>query len=231
MIYLTGDTHGQMKRIKLFCEKHNTSKDDILIILGDAGINYSLNENDKSLKRYLSNLPITLFCIHGNHEERPCNIKSYISKEFLNGQIMYEEEFPNILFGIDGEIYDMDGKNVLVIGGAYSVDKYYRIAFGQKWFPNEQPSKDIKMKTEYVVLNNKIDIVLSHTCPYKYMPVEWFISGIDQDTVDNSTEEWLDTIYEMVDDNLQKWYCGHFHGMKEIDKMVFMFENYKLLGD
>lgn len=231
MIYVTGDTHGKMSRIKLFCEKNKTSKDDILIILGDSGINYYQNERDKSIKKYLSALPITLFCIHGNHDERPQNIKTYINKEFLNAKVMYEKEFPNILFGIDGEIYNMDNKNVLVIGGAYSVDKQYRIIFGEKWFKDEQPSDEIKSKVENVILNSNIDIVLSHTCPYKYMPVEWFISGIDQGDVDNSTEKWLDTIYEKVDNNLKKWYCGHFHGMKEIDKMMFIFENYKILGD
>ena len=229
MIYLTGDTHGQMNRISLFCEKNQTTKDDILIILGDAGINYTLKKHDKVLKKYLSNLPITLFCVHGNHEERPYNIKSYVSKDFMNGKVMYEEEYPNILFALDGEIYNMDNKNVIVIGGAYSVDKIYRIAYGLKWFPDEQPSKKIKDYVEKQISNNKVDIVLSHTCPFRYMPIEWFISGIDQDEVDNSTEHWLDTIYEKLDHNLEKWYCGHFHGMKEIDKMVFMYENYKEL--
>ena len=39
MIYLTGDTHGNFDRIRRFCEINNTTKDDVLIILGDAGIN------------------------------------------------------------------------------------------------------------------------------------------------------------------------------------------------
>ena len=40
MIYLTGDTHGRFERIGIFCDKMQTSRDDILIILGDAGINF-----------------------------------------------------------------------------------------------------------------------------------------------------------------------------------------------
>lgn len=40
MIYLTGDTHGRFERIGVFCDKMQTSRDDILIILGDAGINF-----------------------------------------------------------------------------------------------------------------------------------------------------------------------------------------------
>jgi len=40
MIYLTGDPHGNFDRIKEFCGRLKTTKDDIMIILGDAGINY-----------------------------------------------------------------------------------------------------------------------------------------------------------------------------------------------
>lgn len=38
------------------------------------------------------------------------------------------------------------------------------------------------------------DIILSHTCPFKYEPREMFLAVIDQSTVDTSTERWLDTI-------------------------------------
>ena len=32
MIYITGDTHGQFERIKVFCEQFQTKREDILII-------------------------------------------------------------------------------------------------------------------------------------------------------------------------------------------------------
>ena len=35
MIYITGDTHARFDRVELFCKENNTSKEDILIILGD----------------------------------------------------------------------------------------------------------------------------------------------------------------------------------------------------
>lgn len=43
MIYITSDTHRDFYRL------HNLekTKDNMLIILGDAGINYCLNEEDK----------------------------------------------------------------------------------------------------------------------------------------------------------------------------------------
>lgn len=77
-------------------------------------------------------MSITVFCIHGNHETRPKSLSYYRESEWPGGTVYYEEDFPDILFAKDGEIYDFhdtDGNNIsaLVIGGAYSVDKFYRI--------------------------------------------------------------------------------------------------------
>lgn len=223
MVYITGDKHGTYDDVFEFCYKYKTTRADILIILGDAGINYFLNDNDYILKNSLLQLPITLFCIHGNHEERPENIITYKIKTFKMGIVYYEEEYPNILFAKDGEVYNFDNKKVLVIGGAYSVDKDYRLMMGYNWYESEQPNEQIKedVKSKLKEYNNKVDIILSHTCPFKYIPYEAFISGIDQSKVDNSTEKYLDEIEHKTTYSL--WYCGHYHIDKEIDKIIFMF--------
>ena len=225
MIYITGDTHARFDRVELFCKENNTSKDDILIILGDAGLNYYCNKKDKKLKEYVSSLPITIFSIHGNHEERPFNIDSYKLKDFCGGKVWVEEEYPNLLFAKDGEVYDFNGISTLVIGGSYSVDKFYRQMMGYMWFKDEQPSEEIKREVEEKLENIgwNIDCVLTHTTPVKYEPVEWFLSGVNQSTVDKSTELWLDIIEEKL--NYKKWYCGHYHGEKKIDKIEFMFNS------
>jgi 3-oxoacid CoA-transferase subunit A len=48
-----------------------------------------------------------------------------------------------------------------------------------------------------------------------------FLSGINQSTVDNSTEYFLDEIEKIT--NYKVWYCGHYHTDKKIDKIIFMF--------
>ena len=224
MIYITGDKHADFREVFYFCYANETTLDDILIVLGDAGINYYVNDKDNELKNSLKeHYPITFFFIHGNHEERPENIKTYKTKKFHEGIVYYEEDYPNILFAKDGEVYNFNNHKVLVIGGAYSVDKYFRLARGYNWYESEQPNDKTKNKVKKVLkdLDNKVDIILSHTCPYKYLPREMFLEGIDQSTVDNSTEYFLDEIEESTDYNL--WYCGHYHTDKEIDKIIFMF--------
>ena len=126
--YITGDTHGNFNRIEEFCSENDTTKEDVMIILGDAGINYWLDNTDRQLKNDLSSLDITLFCIHGNHEARPWEAGDYEEVMWNDGLVYMEEAYPNILFAKDGEIYNFHGKKVMAIGGAYSVDKYYRIS-------------------------------------------------------------------------------------------------------
>ena len=223
MIYITGDRHGDFSDLFDFTYQAKTTKDDVMIILGDAGINYYLDYRDILLKEKLRYLPVTLFCIHGNHEERPENIESYKTKEFAGGIVYYEEEYPNILFAKDGEIYDFDGYRVMPIGGAYSIDKDYRIASHKPWYISEQPNEEKKEYIRRKLRDNEIDVILSHTCPYKYMPFEAFIDGVDEVKVDKSTELFLDEIENTT--IYQRWYCGHFHVDKEIDKMKFMMHN------
>ena len=225
MIYITGDKHGDYTDVFKFCNKYKTSKNDILIILGDAGINYYLDERDYILKDSLKDLSITLFCIHGNHEARPARIPSYKQKYWNGGLVWYEDAYPGILFAKDGEIFDLEGLKHLVIGGAYSVDKYYRLRHGANWFPDEQPSDEIKRYVEQKIREKSFDIVLTHTCPFKYEPTEAFLPMIDQSLVDASTEHWLDQIEDKIE--YKAWFCGHWHIDKRIDAVHFLFHSFE----
>lgn len=184
MIYITGDTHGEFGRIEAFCRRFGTCREDVMVILGDAGINFS-------------------------------------------GGVVYQEEaYPSLLFAKDGEVFDLDGKQAIVMGGAYSIDKMVRLMYGYGWWPDEQPSEEVKRYVESRLdkLGWKVDVVLSHTVPLKYEPVEVFMAGVDQSRVDKSTEEWLDGIEDRLD--YGKWYCGHYHTEKKVGRVEIMFENF-----
>ena len=171
----------------------------------------------------------TLTAISSALGEEPTTIPSYVTKEWFGGAVWYEEEYPNILFAKDGEIYDIENIKHLVIGGAYSVDKFYRLHRGYGWWADEQPSAEIKRYVEQQIKEKEFDVILSHTCPFKYEPVETFLPGIDQSTVDTSTEEWLDKIEEIA--NYKAWYCGHWHIDKRIDKMHFLYHGVETSDD
>lgn len=80
----------------------------------------------------------------------------------FGGKAFIEEEYPNLIFTKDGEIYNIDGKCVLVIGGAYSVDKEYRLLYGHEWFKDEQLTKEEMNKILDKVKGKHFDIVLTH---------------------------------------------------------------------
>ena len=224
MIYITGDTHRDFSRVY----KLKKDCDNMLIVLGDVGINYYLNEEDKNCKEYLKKLKLKLFCVRGNHEERPENISTYKEVEMFGGKVFIEEEYPNLIFAKDGETYNIDGKKILVIGGAYSVDKQYRLLHGYKWFKDEQLTKEEMDTILEKVKGKHFDIVLTHTCPYKYEPREVFMQGLDQSKVDKSMEHFLDEIEENI--SYDKWYCGHYHTEKQVDKLEFMFGRIKIFN-
>ena len=222
MIYITGDTHREIYRL----HDIEKNKDNMLIILGDAGINYYLDERDKLLKEQLNSYNIKLFCVQGNYEERPENISTYKEVDMFGGKVFIEEEYPNLIFAKNGELYDIDNKKILVIGGAYSVDKNYRIIYGYPWFKNEQLRKEEMNNILNKYKGQHIDIVLSHTCPLKYEPTEVFMKGINQSDVDKSMEKFLDKVEESID--YDKWYCAHYHTEKQISKLEFMFGRIKV---
>ena len=70
-----------------------------------------------------------------------------------------------------------------------------------------------------------VDIILSHTCPLKYEPVEAFKLKLDQSKIDKTMEKFLDVVEEKID--YDKWYCGHYHIEKQVDKLEFMFGRIK----
>ena len=117
-------------------------------------------------------------------------------------------------------IYTIGKYRYIAIGGAYSVDKQWREP-NVSWWADEQPSSEIKAYVEQQLATQDVDAILSHTCPFKYIPTEMFLSGIKQSGVDQSTELWLDTIEERI--NYKAWFCGHWHTDKRIDKMHFLY--------
>lgn len=231
MIYITGDIHGDFRDLIAFCEANEVSKDDVIIILGDVGANFYLHGRDKQTKKKAAKIAATILCIHGNHEARPQSLPElYHEIEWRGGAVFVEDAWPNLLFAKDGEVYDLGGFKAIAIGGAYSIDWKWRVENDIPWFSDEQPDQVVKEHVEDVLskLDWKVDIVLSHTCPAKYTPIEAYFSGIDQSQVDKSTEEWLDTIEDRL--TYQRWYCGHWHINKHIDKMDFLFSHVEVFG-
>ena len=134
-------------------------------------------------------------------------------------------------------MYNFDGKEYLIVGGAHSIDKIKCLEDGLPFWEDEMPSDETKSlaKRNLALKDNKIYGILTHTCPIKYLPTEMFLSSrkiyeIPDDEksykpdIDRSTEQWLDTIEDTVEYKI--WFCGHYHIDKEIDNVIMM--NHKI---
>lgn len=252
-VIFTGDTHGDVAT-RLENIKRNMDnivpEETAVIIFGDAGLNYYLNKTDRKNKQRVSNIGIRVYCVRGNHEKRPQDVPGMVLvyDQDVNGFVYMEEKFPLIRYLVDGGEYTINGRTFLVIGGAYSVDKYYRLARSagcgfSGWFENEQLSAEERDEILNKVKGNHYNFVLTHTAPIIWEPSDLFLSGIDQSTVEKDMEYWLKDVSDRI--SWDYWMFGHYHAdrieaphveqfymeYEDLDDVVERWERYDETGE
>ena len=236
--YAIGDIHGDFKAVRDFVQRNiqlhkdiANGDENVLICLGDFGGNYFFNHRDEGFKKKLGKYQFTYFVIRGNHEERPSKVMEmypdlWHTEEYFGNLVYVENQFPYIKYASDIPcIYNIAGAKTLVIPGAFSVDKSYRLANGWGWFEgeqltNEEMSIGLKLIKDH---NNSFDLVLSHTCPIIFEPTDLFLSFVDQSMVDKTMERYLGKIEYNIDYKL--WLWGHYHAdrMYPEGKQIMLF--------
>lgn len=221
-----GDTHGQFAWMNS-CLNNYKPEETAIIILGDAGFNYYLNKYDDHLKKEVNELGFRIYCVRGNHEARPQDTScgyEFVYDQDVRGKVYVQREYPNIRFFKDWGEYFLDFFHVCVIGGAYSVDKWWRLAragvqsktdWGYNnpkmtgWFPNEQLNTGEMMLAEADLIGKSFDFVFTHTCPKDWQPTDLFLGSVDQSMVDNSMELWLNELKDKIQWRI--WLWAHYH--------------------
>lgn len=226
MVYLTGDTHGN---INDFIERINKQdylmEDDIIIVLGDFGFffNFDIDFELEQIEylRYILNGKTLLF-LDGNHENFN-KINSFNTIDMYNGKVGHIMD--NVYHLKRGEVYTFDNKKVFIMGGQESIDKGRRID-NISWWEGENISySDIENG-----LNNleeqdfKIDYVLSHTGPQSiiddYLRSKFKTNKRFNDKNEIILEQFMNRIKRF-----KKWYFGHFHMDEKInDKFSIVYE-------
>lgn len=231
---ITGDTHGwasiRIGNINRNMPEYMPEETGI-IILGDAGFNFWLNKSDMKQKKLACVYGYHIYCVRGNHEERPENLGYRCGYDpEVQAYVYFDPNFPNIKYLIDGVAYFFGKHRAIVIGGAYSVDKWYRLKraelANQKfsgWFESEQLTETEMLTIAGAVEGEEYDLVLSHTCPIDWEPNDLFISGIDQSMVDKTMEVWLGKIKDTFKWGV--WLFGHYHADRVERPNVEQFYN------
>lgn len=205
MIYITGDTHGELERFSEsgFPEESKLTSADIVIVCGDFGFVFSANEKEKQKLDALEKKPYTICFVDGNHEN--FNALSSLNTEMWNGGKVHRVR-KNIIHLMRGQVFSIEGKTFMTMGGAYSIDRNVRkkdVSYWDEETPNDEEYKEALKNIG--MHQNKVDYVLTHTAPRS---VIWQIDEYP-DPHDLRLTSFLETLKnELI---YKHWYCGHWH--------------------
>jgi len=221
-----GDTHGDFTWMTNGCLTDYKPNETAIIILGDAGFNFWLDKKDDRLKKEVNNKGYRFYCVQGNHESRATNITGmqFIYDDDVKGWLYLQPAYPNIRYLKMYGDYCFGKYFTAILGGAYSVDKWWRLQrAGVKdtkdpkywnpkatgWFPDEQMTKQEMKDAEEALSGIPYDFVMSHTCPISWQPTDLFLSAVNQSEVDSSMELWMDEFKDKI--KYVAWLFGHYH--------------------
>ncbi len=232
MIYVCGDLHGTYDMRKLygrnFSEGESFKKSsDFLIQLGDFGLIWypKGTREDKKYKqamRELANKKYNFLFLDGNHENHELLDELEVVEKwggkvgivrFANGKNIYHLK--------RGEIYTINGKKILSIGGALSIDKANRVE-GLTWWAGELLSKvdEDNIFKNLEIHKCKVDYILTHTAPFSVVKRILYGHGMSTTKLyEDPTTRVLEEVYARCD--FEQWHFGHFH----IDNFIYEDEN------
>ena len=162
MIYVTGDTHGDISRFK-DSETKKLKKGDILIVCGDFGFFWDGSKKEKAVLKKLASKNFTIAFVDGCHENFDI-LESYPISTWNGGKARIIEK--NIIHLMRGQIYNIDGKKIFTFGGGHSQDFEFR-RDSDNWWKREQPThEEIKEGIQNLALNDDIvDYIITHEPP------------------------------------------------------------------
>ena len=122
--YITGDCHANFEKL-IWLARFNKElgKEDVIILLGDVGLNYFGADKDRENKKILADFPNYFLCIHGNHEERPYHIQTYRTQIWLDYSKWYFGHYHDNIQYTDAQLLYEEIKE---LGDADSVQKVGR---------------------------------------------------------------------------------------------------------
>jgi UDP-2,3-diacylglucosamine pyrophosphatase LpxH len=210
MVFVTGDKHGDLTEIIDFVQRFELNKDDSIIVLGDMGMCWRKDKKDLKYNVDLWTVRgngVKLYFIDGNHE----NFRILNSLPIENNMHKVAD---NIYHLLRGQVYEFEGKKILTMGGADSVDWFLRTKNLDWWEEETISQEDIDR-----VPAGHYDYVLTHCCPrnvFEENKVYLITLGrIDQDKVNHNSEDKLQQLFEKITFNHH--YFGHYHIDKDLD--------------
>ena len=163
MIYITGDTHGDISCFKNSKLNKLTEK-DYLIVCGDFGFIWDpKSEKEKKNLEFLKKRKYTICFVDGAHENFEI-LNSYTPYRWKGGNA--HKIADNIYHLMRGEVFTLEGKTFFVMGGGESEDADMRTD-GVTWWESELPNaEELKNGVTNLFDNEKtINYILTYEAP------------------------------------------------------------------
>lgn len=213
-IFITGDIHGDLLRFHKnnFPVGQKLTKGDIVIICGDFGLIFGIDETENEWKKlkWLNEQPWTTIFVDGNHENFT-RLHQYKIEEKWGGKVHRLRD--SIYHLMRGEVYQIQGKTIFAFGGAFSIDRSSRIK-GYSWWEEELPT-DVECASAIENLKkvkNKVDIVITHDAPRSIAKTLGFGDSFMENGYPSNAVNILDFLNLLKNKiQYQQWYCGHYH--------------------
>jgi predicted phosphodiesterase len=192
----------------------------VIIHVGDFGAGFTTTKNDtenlRGLNNWLGKRNLIMYVIRGNHD----------NPIYFNGDHIYS----NLKLMPDYSVIEVEGKKILMVGGAISIDRIPRKrANNDSILANTEPR--YYWSTETFVFDEEkineirdIDIVVTHTCPDfaypknndgNFPPIVTQFADEDPSLIKDLLEERgsLTKFWKMLIKNnkITHYYYGHFH--------------------
>jgi len=223
-IFITGDTHIPIDIKKLSTknweEQKNLTGDDYLIIAGDFGLLWDAVETreEKYWTKWLNNKKFTTLFIDGNHENFT-RLNRLEKTSFLGGKVGVVSN--SIFYLRRGEIYSINKKKFLTIGGSHSHDIEHRRE-GVSWWKEEEINEDEKKHTikNLEKHNYEVDYIVAHTLPESLTRYLGYRDDFYPDPC--KVRVFLDEV--VLKTKFDDFYCGHFHEDKDFKKYHILYD-------
>lgn len=192
-IAFVGDVHGNTSYIRSLRKPLKHFEVDLVIQVGDMGILWEHeNPDDCPVVDAVKSLDTGWWFIDGNHDNHP-NLRKV--GEDITDRIKYIKR---------GSIKDIDGLKFGFLGGAYSIDKDYRIE-GVDWWPEEQPTRE----EAEPLIGADLDVLVTHDIPSSFNPVKVFDVGPIHEEASRPTRDLVQEV--MITSGARYVFSGHWH--------------------
>lgn len=207
MIYITGDTHGDINDL-LSRKINKIKKGDKLIICGDFGFLWDNSPQEQKNLQKLSKKNFDILFVEGAHENFEM-IHSCKEVDLYRGRGYKIAK--NIYCMKRGEVYEIESKRIFTLGGGADIEPLDDSYMESPSMPSDDEYlQSVNNLDKY---HRDVDIIITHEAPASVKRL------INRSAVVNELNLFLDTVLHNT--RFRNWFFGSLHADRQISSNMY----------